>query len=119
MARQDPGQARDRAIVRVARAYVHDCCRAQTSAHVNELAARVRLSRTQVTRAIKRETGRTASHYLRYLRIVRACVLLRAGLTTQHVAYLAGFGTRASLFRVFKKETGMTPEQYRQQASHL
>lgn len=61
----------DEAIVRVARAYVRDCCRAETATRVNELAARLQLSRTQVTRAIQRATGRTAAQYLQYLRVLR------------------------------------------------
>lgn len=103
----------DRRVVRAARAYVRDCCRSQTPAHVNELAAQLRLSRTQVTRAIKRETGKTAAHYLRHLRVFHACALLRLGLSTSKAAYHSGFGTRGSLFRVMKVEVGMTPHEFR------
>ena len=66
-----------------------------------------------MTRAIKRATGKTAAQYLRYLRVLRACALLKNGLPTSGVAYRSGFGTRGSLFRVMKTELGMTPDQVR------
>jgi transcriptional regulator GlxA family with amidase domain len=34
-------------------------------------------------------------------------------LSTTEIAYCAGFGTRRTFFRVFRRITGMTPAQFR------
>jgi two-component system response regulator YesN len=50
---------------------------------------------------------------MKRLQVLRACVLLDEGMPITAVAYRAGFGTRTSFFRVFRRITGTTPGAYR------
>jgi len=40
-------------------------------------------------------------------------MLMASELTTTRIAYLCGFGTRRTFHRAFRRETGMSPAQYR------
>ncbi len=108
-----PGGDYDRGVLQVTHAYVADCFRAETTPRVAELAARLQLSRSRTTRAIRRQTGRTASAYLKHLQVVRACALLRRGVPLARIVHAAGFGTRATFFRVFRATKGISPAAYR------
>ena len=63
---------------------------------------------------IKRETGRTATEYIRNFIIDRAKTLLSEGeLSISEVAYALGFRYPHHMTRVFKKVTGCTPNEYK------
>lgn len=52
--------------------------------------------------------------YIRKLRIDKAVDLLQKGETNQiEIAYLTGFSDQSHFIRVFKKQLGMTPSEYR------
>ena len=58
--------------------------------------------------------GEHPSTYLRRKQIDCAKRLLtQTDLTMNVIAYKCGFGTRTTFFRAFKRETGMTPREYR------
>lgn len=44
---------------------------------------------------------------------VSASVAYLEDLSTTKIAYKCGFRTRTSLFRLFKRETGLTPREFR------
>jgi AraC-like DNA-binding protein len=66
------------------------------------------------SRLLKRDEGVTFEGYLRRQRLVSARHMLAdTELSQERIAKLAGFGTRSYFHRVFKRELGQTPEQYR------
>lgn len=63
---------------------------------------------------VKRETGRTATDYIRNYIISRAKILLAEGeMNVSEIAYEMGFRYPHHLTRVFKKMTGTTPNDYK------
>lgn len=87
-------------------------------AHVHEalqigtMADRCRLSPRRFTDLFKQRTGQTFSNYLNRKRIEYACRRLNE---TGHILYAcheSGFNDVAYFYRVFKKQTGMTPGEY-------
>jgi AraC-like DNA-binding protein len=77
------------------------------------------VSPAHLSREFRRLTGMTLVRYIAAKRIVRAKELLRE---TDHpvavVAEQCGFASLPHFHRVFKKETGKTPAQYKRQAGH-
>jgi len=67
---------------------------------------------------IKKATGQSAKEYILQVTMVR-CKILLSG-TDKPVSEIAeelGYGYTHHLARVFKKMTGMTPQEYRKQRS--
>lgn len=63
---------------------------------------------------IKKETGMTAQHHIQQKVIERAKQHIRAGqLTINQIATLLGFQYPQHFIRLFKRETGLTPKEYR------
>lgn len=94
--------------------YLHECFARETAPHINELARRLGLSATALSRAFRAEQGVALSPYLKRARVLRAQQLLTTtDLPTASIAYAAGFGTRVTFFRAFRRATGMTPDEYR------
>ena len=98
-----------------ANAYLAECFARETSPHANELAARLECSPSQLNRVFLRHMGVIPSTFLKAACVERAKHLLATTtLRTATVGYQAGFGTRTTFFRAFKRVTGMTPQQYRE-----
>ncbi len=74
-----------------------------------------------VRRIYQREMGMTPHQHLLSLRLEHARQLLRAGNTPpcsiQEVALLSGFDDANYFSRVFRREVGVTPSEYRRQAA--
>ncbi len=67
-----------------------------------------------LSRQFKKETGRTLTDFMNGLRIREAKLLLRLDRTPiEEIASKLGFEDPAYFARVFKKQEGMTPSQYR------
>ncbi len=63
---------------------------------------------------LKEQTGRTFSNYLEDLRITFATKCLEeTDLSNEKIAQESGFGSTNSFYRVFKKQTGVSPSIYR------
>ena len=63
---------------------------------------------------LKEQTGRTFASYLEDLRIefARRC-LEETDWSNEKIAQGSGFGSTNSFYRVFKKQTGVSPSVYR------
>lgn len=83
---------------------------------VEQLADRFHYSRSQLSRVMKRATGRSAYQYLREKRFEKARRLLNTTeLPIKDVAEAVGLPNIAYFFRAFREEVGMTPKMYREQ----
>lgn len=67
---------------------------------------------------IKKETGKTAQEYIQ-LKVIDQSkqILLSTGMTINQIADMLGFQYPQHFIRMFKKQTGCTPREYRMQAS--
>jgi transcriptional regulator GlxA family with amidase domain len=81
---------------------------------LNELAKQFELSQRSFTRRFKQATGINANHYWQQLRIESAQDLLRSSnLSIQEIAYHVGYKDQGHITKLFKKELGITPKEYR------
>lgn len=93
---------------------VTDALHRESPPHVNELAAKLAFSRGDFSRLFRQLVGEHPSAYLRRGQITCAKRLLTQTEAPMNViAYQCGFGTRTTFFRWFKRETGVTPGEYR------
>lgn len=94
--------------------YLNDCFTAGTPPHVNEFALAMGVSPRSLGRAFRAETGVGVAAYFKNARIARARdLLISSDLSLNAIADAAGFGTRATFFRAFKRATGQTPDDFR------
>lgn len=90
--------------------------RADRGATVSQMAAELSLPRRRFERQFARLVGRTPHEELQRVRIDRAMQLLADPmLTVTEVGSLLGFSETASFSRFFRKHTGTSPRDYRQQ----
>lgn len=81
---------------------------------VERLADRARMSSRTFMRRFKAATGRLPGNYLQAQRIAIARVLLESsGDSVQRISYRVGYEDMAFFRKIFKRETGMTPGEYR------
>jgi AraC-like DNA-binding protein len=84
---------------------------------LDALAAEAGMSRYQLLRAFRAETGRTPHAFLTELRIARARALLAEGLPAAEVAIRCGFFDQPHFTRAFKRAVGATPAQFARAAA--
>ncbi len=102
-------------IIHQAKAYIA-CHYSDPDLSLNELAAQVNLSPSHFSTVFSRETGQTFKEYLIRLRIDRAKELLRTtSLRAFEVAYQSGYNDPHYFSYIFRKNTGLTPQQFRLQ----
>ncbi|MBQ7421974.1 MAG: response regulator [Prevotella sp.] len=88
----------------------------QQNLDFNQLAAAFCITRVQLNRKLKAITGLSTRDYINTLRINRAKRLLRDNeFTIGEIAMKLGIDDIAYFSRFFKKETGVTPTEYRRQ----
>lgn len=79
-----------------------------------EVARRLRVNQSYLCRLFKRETKRTLTSYIAEVRVMKVREMLRnPALRVTEIALAAGFGSVTHFNMVFKKNTGMSPTQYR------
>ena len=81
---------------------------------VDDMAAAVNLGRTVFFNKIKGIVGMSPTDFVRDLRIKRATELIqKSHMTISEISIAVGFNDQRYFSRVFKKQTGMTPSEYR------
>jgi AraC-like DNA-binding protein len=96
------------------REYLDTCYHVETPPRVSELADSLGISPAQLSKLFHRMFGAHLSDYLKTKQVEYAESLLReTSLTVTKVAYMAGFGTRRTFFRTYRRVKGETPDQYR------
>ena len=83
---------------------------------VSEYAKTRHISTNHFIRSLKQYTGMTPKQYIVSLRMTNAQMLLESSsYTIQEIADFVGYGDALYFGRLFKREMGMTPSQYRKQ----
>lgn len=83
---------------------------------LNYLSDLLNMSSTYLSTYIKEKTGSTFSEHLHRVRVEKAQeMLITTDITINRIASQVGYVNFSSFNRMFKKETGMTPGQYRKQ----
>ena len=81
---------------------------------VDEVAYAVAISRRSLEIRFKKAMGRTVHDEIRRVRLDRAMrLLVETNLPLAGIAAASGFNTSSYLAQIFKRESGMTPAQYR------
>jgi AraC-like DNA-binding protein len=109
---ESPTLASQTSSVKRAAAYLRE----HSSERINlqKVAHAAGLAPAHLWRLFKREHGVSCAQYLRRLRLDEARQLLQAShLGIDQVRILAGFPSRTTFFRAFRRATGMTPLEYR------
>lgn len=99
-------------LVRIAMAFLHENY-AETISR-RDVAQHVGISEDHLTFCFRQELGTTPIEYLQRYRINQAKRLLQeTGQTVTEIAQNVGFSDSGYFSRIFRRETGMTPESFR------
>ncbi len=84
---------------------------------IDDIASAVGMSRSVLYGKIKNAVGMTPVDFVRHIRIMRATELLcQTDETLSNIAYSVGFSDPKYFSKVFKKEMGIIPSEYRENA---
>lgn len=79
---------------------------------VSELARRMNISRSNLHRRIKSDTGKSVSQFIRMARLNKALEILKKGsFTVSEVAYEVGFGSPNYFSKCFLEQFGIPPSE--------
>lgn len=83
----------------------------------DDIAASLQVSADHVSRVFRKETGMSPWQFLNHYRIMQAQrLLLETDLSVTEVGGRVGFNDPAYFVRIFHRETGRSPQQYRKSA---
>jgi YesN/AraC family two-component response regulator len=81
---------------------------------IGELAVELNTSRSALSKGFKRDMGISLKQYITYVLIQRARELIcHTGMSVREIAYELGYEEPYYFHRVFKRETGKTPIEFR------
>lgn len=103
---------------RIERAVVDDGLHRRAHLTLADVASATLLTEREVSRAINSVGGRSFCDYINNYRVREVCATMESGgtATILDLAFEAGFTSKSSFNAVFKRETGMTPSEYRRRA---
>ncbi|MFC2951778.1 helix-turn-helix domain-containing protein [Marinicaulis aureus] len=92
-----------------------DALHRQPHLTLSDVASVANLTERDVSRAINAGAGRSFCDYINAFRVSDVCAMLNArpDATILDIAFEAGFTSKSSFNAVFKKESGVTPSEYR------
>lgn len=94
--------------------YLRECFAQEETPRVSELATQRGITRERLSREFAAQYGVALSAYLKRRQIRHAQRMLSSStLSTTRIGYQCGFGTRRTFYRAFRRDTGMSPDQYR------
>lgn len=89
---------------------------ADSNFNVSQMASELYLSHSQLARKLEALTGYSPNRFIRLIRLTKARELLKdPELTIHGIAYDCGFNDPGYFARIFKKEFGQTPGQWREE----
>ena len=88
----------------------------QLEISIAEMSQKVNISSYHLIRKFSSETGLTPHKFQMQCRIRKAQELLREGYKVTDVAQMVGFCDQSHLDRVFRKQVGISPEEYMKSA---
>lgn len=95
--------------------HIH-ACYADTTLSSESIADALAISRSYLSRLFSQEMHIPISEYISRVRIQKACTMLfDASLSLTQIAQEVGYADLHTFLRNFKKYTGMTPTQYKEQ----
>lgn len=81
---------------------------------IEDMASLLSVGRARLCAVFKQETGESIGSFAARKRMELACALLSdAGLPIARVAQLAGYRHQSSFAEAFKRETGLSPREWR------
>ena len=83
---------------------------------LDALAGRFFISRSKLIRIFPAVLGMTVGDYINGVRLANAKFLLKNGASVQEAALACGFSGAGYFIKVFRRDTGMTPAEYRRSA---
>lgn len=87
---------------------------------VSELAEAMNMSRSNLLRKIKKDTGLSASRFIRQVRLEIAMELLQeTSLSVSEVSYKVGFGSSSYFIKCFREQYGYPPGEVGNQKTEL
>lgn len=87
--------------------------------NVNRIAQELNFSREHISRSFIRFTGKTLQSYIAQQRLNYICRLLKStNLTVTEIAVTMNFNSASNLALFFKKQTGLTPLQYKKHGNY-
>lgn len=106
---------------RIERAVVGEGLYRRAHLTLADIASATLLTEREVSRAINSVGGRNFCDYINAFRVREVCAAMDAGRTATilDLAFDAGFTSKSSFNAVFKRETGMTPSEYRRRAQSI
>jgi two-component system response regulator YesN len=109
----DPNGSDQRKTVRAVKEYIQHAFREELS--LAQLAAQVHLSPNYLANLFKKETGVTLNDYITEIRLAEAKRLLRKepGILVFDVAERIGYKDGKYFTKLFKREVGLNPSEYR------
>ncbi len=82
---------------------------------LNDLSEEIGIHKDYLASIFKKETGKTIIEYIREQRIKNGCEFLKkTNLSLQDVAFHLGYDDYCYFGKIFKKQTGMSPNQYKE-----
>lgn len=85
-----------------------------------EMATAFNVSYSTLIHKFKKETGKTITEYKLSKQVAEAKSLLSfTDMSICQVAFHVGFGTNTYFSKIFKRETGLTPKEYREKTTRI